>query len=122
MRPSAVWLSPTLVRQMVFDEVERATAHGYRARLTTVYDRLGLREGQVAPTMIRRLFFDALTGRATESPEEFLIRIGVPTRLVERDGAPVEDAVEVAKRNDWLGQDRWPERLAAATRVLERAA
>jgi hypothetical protein len=54
---------------------------GFTAKpnLLSLFDRLDLQPGDTAPAWVRRIWYDAVTGLAVETGQEYLARIGVPT-------------------------------------------
>jgi hypothetical protein len=82
----------TLVFQLLADW--RAGLSG-QPNLLTVYDQLGLEPGDPAPSWVRRIWYDAVSGLTVETAPEYLTRIGVPTPVRYRDDPElIADAAE----------------------------
>lgn len=66
-----------------------------KPNLLTIYDRLGLADGDTTPAWVRRIWYDAVTGLAVETATEYLTRIGVPTPpRFRNDPEAIADAAE----------------------------
>lgn len=88
--------------------------------LHTVYDHMNLEPGDIAPAWVRRIWYDAVTGRAVETATEYLHRIGVPTPVRFRgDDDAVTEAAERGRSAITDPRDHTPEaNLKAQARAV----